>query len=142
MKNTFFLAEAQQPEGTSISSVDSSQVSSQPQGQGEKSQTLQDSNAPATSAPARPQLFTQLIFIVPIVLIIFFMFREPKRKQKQQQKLVQSLKKNDKVRTIGGILGTIVDVKEDEIVLKIDEANNTKIRIIPSAIGRNLTSEG
>jgi preprotein translocase subunit YajC len=139
MKNAFLLAQASQE--TSTSSVDSSQVSSQPAGQGQQSQTLQDSNAPAASAPARPQLLTQLIFIVPIILIIFFMFREPKRRQKQQQKLVQSLKKNDKVRTIGGIIGTIVDVKDDEIVLKIDEASNTKIRIIPSAVGRNLTNE-
>jgi len=44
------------------------------------------------------------------------------------------LKKNDRVRTIGGILGVVLDVRDDEIVLKIDEANNTKIRVIPSAI--------
>ena len=142
MKTAFLLAQGQLTDGNSTSSVDSSQY----QGQSAQSQTQQkDSNSPPTNSSgsnARPQLFTQLIFIIPIVLIIFFMFREPKRRQKQQQKLVQSLKKNDKVRTIGGIFGTVVDVKDDEIVLKIDEANNTKIRIIPSAIGKNLTNEG
>jgi len=55
--------------------------------------------------------------------------------------MVASLKKNDRVRTIGGILGTIIDVRDDEIVLKIDEANNTKIRIIPSAVAQVLTDE-
>jgi preprotein translocase subunit YajC len=69
------------------------------------------------------------------------MFREPRKKQKQQQQMVSTLKKNDKVRTIGGIIGTVVDVKDDEVVLKVDESNNTKIRIIPSAIGKNLTTE-
>jgi len=56
--------------------------------------------------------------------------------------MVQNLKKNDKVRTIGGILGTIVDVRGDEVVLKVDESNNTKIRISTSAIGKNLSQEG
>ena len=76
------------------------------------------------------------------VIMYFILFREPRRKQKQHQKMVQSLKKNDKVRTIGGIMGTVVDIKGDEIVLKVDEANNTKVRVAASAIGRNLELEG
>jgi len=53
--------------------------------------------------------------------------------------MVQSLKKNDKVRTIGGIIGTVVDIKEDEITLKVDESNNTKIKVASSAIVKNLS---
>lgn len=86
--------------------------------------------------------YYQLIFIAVIFVVMFLMFREPKRRQKQQQKMVQSLKKNDKVRTVGGIIGTIVDIKGDEIILKVDEANNTKIRVLASAIGKTLESEG
>ena len=56
--------------------------------------------------------------------------------------MVQALNKNDRVRTIGGILGTVVDVRGDEVTLKIDEQNNTKIRISTSAIGKNLSQEG
>lgn len=55
--------------------------------------------------------------------------------------MVQSLEKNDKVRTIGGIIGTVVDIKDDEITLKVDEASNTKIRIASSAIGKNLSKD-
>ena len=55
--------------------------------------------------------------------------------------MVQTLEKNDKVRTIGGIMGTVMEVKGDEVVLKVDEANNTKIRVISSAIGKNLSKE-
>lgn len=55
--------------------------------------------------------------------------------------MVQSLQKNDKVRTIGGIIGTVVDIKDDEITLKIDESNNTKIKVAASAIGKNLSKE-
>ena len=55
--------------------------------------------------------------------------------------MVQTLQKNDRVRTIGGIIGTVVDVKDDEVTLKIDESNNTKIKILSSAIGKNMSKE-
>ena len=55
--------------------------------------------------------------------------------------MVQSLKKNDRVQTIGGIFGTIVDIKGDEITLKVDESNNTKIKVVASAIGKNLSKD-
>ena len=85
----------------------------------------------------------QLIFIVGIFVILYFiMFREPKKRQRQQQQMIQSLKKNDKVRTIGGIIGIVVDVKGDEVTLKVDESNNTKIKVAASAIGKNLSNEG
>ena len=45
------------------------------------------------------------------------------------------------VAAIGGIMGTVMDVKEDEITLKVDESNNTKIKVAPSAIGRNLSQD-
>ena len=45
------------------------------------------------------------------------------------------------MRTIGGIYGTVVDVRDDEIVLKIDESNNTKMKISPNAIGTKLSDE-
>ena len=55
--------------------------------------------------------------------------------------MVQALERNDKVRTIGGIIGVVVDIKEDEITLKVDESNNTKIKISSSAIGKNLSKD-
>jgi preprotein translocase subunit YajC len=55
--------------------------------------------------------------------------------------MIQSLAKNDRIQTIGGIIGTVVDIKDDEITLKIDESNNTKIKIIRSAIGRNMSKD-
>ena len=78
-----------------------------------------------------------LIFVVMYLLL----FRGPKKKQQKHQKMVQSLQKNDKVRTIGGILGTVIDVKDDEIILKVDESNNTKIRVTPGAISTTLLDD-
>lgn len=84
----------------------------------------------------------QFIFLaLMFVMMYFILFRGPRKKQQQHKQMVQALAKNDKVRTIGGIIGTVVDVKGDEIVLKIDESNNTKIRLSASAIGRNLSKD-
>jgi len=83
-----------------------------------------------------------LIFLgVMFVLMYMLLFRGPRKKQQEHKKMVQTLTKNDKVRTIGGIIGTVVDIKDDEITLKVDESNNTKIKVLPSAIGRNVTKE-
>jgi len=84
----------------------------------------------------------QFIFLgLMFVMMYFILFRGPRKKQQEHKKMVQTLAKNDKVRTIGGIIGTVVDVKDDEITLKVDESNNTKIKVLPSAIGRNVTKE-
>lgn len=136
MENVWIMAQAGQTQGQS-------EVSAEPVGQQEQAMTAVDANAPATGRGATRTTpgYYQLIFIAVIFVVMFLMFREPKRRQKQQQKMVQSLKKNDKVRTIGGIIGTVVDIRGDEVLLKVDENNNTKIWFAASAIGKTLESE-
>ena len=104
--------------------------------------TKTDPNAPAPVAtPPRSPLMQFLPFILIFVVMYFLLFRGPRKKQQQHKQMVQSLQKNDRVRTIGGIIGTVVDVKGDEITLKVDEANNTKIKVAASAIGRNVSKD-
>ena len=79
--------------------------------------------------------------ILMFVVLWFFMFRGPKKRQQQQQKMLDAVKKNDRVRTIGGIIGTVVDVRDDELVIKIDETNNTKMHVTRNAISKVLTEE-
>lgn len=102
-----------------------------------------DSNAPATETPAqRPFGGMAWIWIaLMLVLMYFILFRGPQKQKQQRKKLVQSLQKNDRVQTIGGILGTIVDIKGDEITLKVDESNNTKVKVTSSAIGKNMSQD-
>ena len=101
-----------------------------------------DPNAGPVQRPAPKSPVMQFLPIIAIfVLMYFLLFRGPKKKQQRHKQMVQSLEKNDRVRTIGGIVGTVVDVAGDEVTLKIDESNNTKIKIIASAIGRNMTKE-
>jgi preprotein translocase subunit YajC len=101
-----------------------------------------DANTTSGSKPrARGLDPMTLMIIVVMIFFVFMMFRGPRKKQQEHRKMVQSLKKNDRVRTIGGIYGTVVDVRDDEIVLKIDESSNTKIRVTPNAIGTKLSEE-
>ncbi len=101
-------------------------------------------NTPPQGTPQRTSSpFNGLILMLLVAAVLFIMMiRGPRKQQQQQKQMIQSLKKNDRVRTIGGIYGTVMDVKGDEVVLKIDEATNTKIKVSASAIGKNLSQEG
>ena len=79
--------------------------------------------------------------ILMFVVMYFLLFRGPKKKQKKHKEMLDAVKKNDRIRTIGGILGTVVEVRENDIVVKIDEANNTKIRLARTAIAQVITEE-
>ena len=86
--------------------------------------------------------YGNLIFLgVMFLLMYMILFRGPRKKQQQHKQMMQTLTKNDKVQTIGGIIGTVVDIKDNEVTLKVDESNNTKIKILRSAIGKNMSKD-
>lgn len=100
------------------------------------------------NAPPQPSLTDMLrLYGLPMLMIMvvfyFLMIRPERRKQAEQTRMLQSLKKNDRVVTIGGIHGTIVNAspESDEVTIKVDESTNTKLRMQRSAIARVLASE-
>ncbi len=75
--------------------------------------------------------------IVGLFLLFYFIFIMPERRRKAEEaRLMSSLKKNDRIITIGGIHGTIVAAPQDSkvVTIKIDEAGNTRVKINRSAI--------
>ncbi len=100
-----------------------------------------DSNAVGTTPPKPNPIMQFLPFVLILVVMYIMFFRAPKKKKEEHRQMVQSLQKNDKVQTIGGIIGIVVDVKDDEVTLKVDESNNTKIKVTPSAISVNLSKK-
>lgn len=133
MNNIWILAEA--ADGNFDVPAEPADQSTQPQ-----TMTKADPNAAAPKADQRQPLIPPWALIPIMILFVYLiLFRGPRKKQQQHKQMMQSLKKNDRVRTIGGIIGTIVDIKDDEITLKIDESNNTKIKIAPSAVGKNIS---
>ena len=83
----------------------------------------------------------------PLVLIFalfyFLIMRPERRKQADHKALLESLKKNDRVITIGGMYGVVANVQRDDdrVTLKVDEANNTKIDVTFSSIARVIVEE-
>lgn len=75
-------------------------------------------------------MFGPLVLIV--LIMYFFMIRPQQKKQKETQKMLDALKKGDKVITIGGIHGTVASTKDNIVVVKVDD--NTKIEFNRTAI--------
>ncbi|MBI4708435.1 MAG: preprotein translocase subunit YajC [Candidatus Omnitrophica bacterium] len=82
------------------------------------------------------QAVNPILNLVPLVLIFvifyFMLIRPQKTKEKEHQKMLASLDKNDEVVTSGGIHGTIINVKEKSVVLRIDE--NVKMEVEKNCI--------
>jgi preprotein translocase subunit YajC len=140
MENLWILAQTGAQEAPS-------RIGSEPVGANGQSTTTapgSPNTGPNAAPPRSPSsLLTSLLPLILIFVVMYvLLLRGPRKQQQQQRQMVQSLKKNDRVRTIGGIYGTVMDVKGDEVVLKIDEATNTKIHVSASAIGKNLSQEG
>lgn len=97
---------------------------------------------PEGAPPQKQTIWDFLPLLVGMGLILyFFMIRPNKKRQEQQQKMMSSMAKGTRVRTIGGILGTVVDVRGDEVVLKIDESTNAKVRMMRQAVAQVFGEE-
>lgn len=78
-------------------------------------------------------VYTQYIMFGAIFLVFyFFMIRPQIKKQKDQKKYVEEMKKGDKVVTTAGIHGKIVDIADVTVLIEVD--NGVKIRFDKSAI--------
>jgi len=77
-----------------------------------------------------------IVQLLPLALIFivfyFLLIRPQKQKEKQHQKMLQGLNKNDEIVTSGGIHGTIVAVKDRTVTLRIDE--NVKMEIDKNSV--------
>jgi len=61
-----------------------------------------------------------------------------RKEKKKKAAMMANLAKNAKVQTVGGIIGTVVELKNDEVVLKVDESGHTRIRFARSAVQQVL----
>ncbi len=75
----------------------------------------------------------QFIFLIGIFLIFYFLIIRPERKRRERhRKFIESLKKGDKVITTSGIWGTVTEIGERTVTLKVD--STTKITFSKEAI--------
>ena len=84
---------------------------------------------PGAQAPA----WTQMIPLgLAVVLFYFLLIRPQMKARKEQDNLVNALKTGDEIVTSSGILGTVTNVKDKTVIVKI--ADNVKIEILKSAV--------
>jgi len=80
-----------------------------------------------------PSPLVNLLPIILIFVIFYFLLIRPQKKQQDlHKKMISSLKKNDEVITAGGIHGTIMNVKDNTVTLKVDD--NVKVEVQKSSI--------
>lgn len=79
------------------------------------------------------QLVSMLIPFGLIILVFYFLIIRPQnKKQRETREMLASVKKNDRVVTIGGLRGTVHAIKDDAIVLRVDD--EVKIEFNKTAI--------
>jgi len=83
-----------------------------------------------------------LIFVVFYFLLIRPQRKKEKERQQQREQMLADLKRNDHVVTIGGIHGVVASIGEQEVILKIDERADVKMRFSRDAISRVVGKEG
>jgi len=89
-------------------------------------------------AASQPSSFLSLAFFGAIFLIMYFFFLRPQvKKQKEQNKFSDDLKKGDEVVTGAGIIGKISKIEDGIIHLQVDQ--KTFIRVVKGAISREMT---
>jgi preprotein translocase subunit YajC len=83
-------------------------------------------------------IFGNNLFLYGMIALIILMFwwssRGKKKQEQQRRDMLSNLKKGDKVTTTSGIIGTLIEVRDDEVILKVDETNNIRMRFLRGAI--------
>ena len=109
-----------------------------PAAPGQESAALEIVDGANTSAnEASPDPFGGNFFLILMLfvfgMIVFSAFGGRKQRKKRAS-MLDSLKKHDQVVTRGGVFGSIVEIKPDRVVLKVDEASNTRITVVRDSI--------
>ena len=82
-----------------------------------------------------------IIMLVLFIAIFYFMILRPEnKKKKEQENLRNSLHRGDKITTIGGIMGKIVDIKDDKIVIESGE-DQVRLELQKWSVMTNNTAE-
>ncbi len=88
----------------------------------------------------QPNPITALLPFALMFLVLYLLILRPQmKKQRNQQRMIDELEKNDQIVTSGGIHGTILNIKDDILVVKI--ADNVKIEVSRAAVSRVKNKE-
>ena len=93
-----------------------------------------------TADPAAAGMSSSLIMLVVMIAVFYFMMIRPENKRKKEtEEMRSSIRTGDVITTIGGIIGTVVDVKEDKIVIETS-ADRVRIEFAKWGVSSNETA--
>ena len=96
----------------------------------------------APPGPPAGGLSQMLIFIVPVLLFFVFISFMGSRREKKRREQLNRIVKHDRVRTRGGIIGSVIEAKEDQLVIKVDESRDTRITLDRQYVDAVLEAAG
>jgi preprotein translocase subunit YajC len=94
------------------------------------------------SPPNPMEMLWQFAPIIGILVLFFwFSMRSQKKRERERQTMLDSLKPKDDVVTIGGIHGRIVRIQDEEITIRVDADKDVKMTFSKSAVSRKLNEQ-
>lgn len=99
-----------------------------------------DGGANSPPPPASPFGSNMLLFgmLFFFGLLIITSMRQGRKEKRRKAELLSSIARHDKVQTVGGIIGTVAEMTDDEIVLRVDESTNSRVRVTRNSIQQVL----
>jgi preprotein translocase subunit YajC len=95
----------------------------------------QPPNGPQGGPPQSGGIESMLVMLVPMFIIFYLLIIRPENKRrKEKESLLGAIKPKDKVTTIGGQYGTVVEIDGDDVILLVDSKKDVKMRFRRSAI--------
>ena len=82
----------------------------------------------------RPPWFNWVPMALIFGVIMLMMILPGRQQAKKRREMMAGMSKNDRVMTRGGIIGVVVEVREHEVIVKVDESNNTRLHFSKQAI--------
>lgn len=74
------------------------------------------------------------LMVIMFAVMYFLIIRPQKQKEKKRQEMISNVRKQDRIVTAGGVHGICVSVKENEVVVRVDDAKDVKIKVDKSAL--------
>ncbi len=88
----------------------------------------------AAEGKGNPMMQFLPVMIIMFAVMYFLIIRPQKQKEKKRQELISNVRKQDRIVTAGGVHGIVTSVKENEVIARVDDAKDIKIKIDKSAI--------
>ena len=102
--------------------------------------TTADGGSTGTAQPAAQPSLGMWIYLPLILMIVFMIWSSSRQQKKERQKrdeMLKALHRGDKVQTIGGVIGSVADISDDEVVLNVEQG---RIRFAKSAVQQVVRS--